>query len=133
MTLFTRPKNPGCSRHVFIFKHFVIKIPRLSAWYEFLPSFDRFKLNLYLNRCERTCVVKNKGVSGIPKIYFSDPFGFIIVMKRYRKFESAEQYEKLYNELLGSSKLPASFWESDACMPNFGLDENNQIVKIDLG
>ena len=133
MKLFETPINPGTSRHVFMFKHFVIKVSRISAWFENRPSFARFRLNLYLTRHERKNIIRNKGVAGIPKIYFSDPFGFIIVMKRYRDFESSEQYERLYNELLNNSELPKSFWENDACMPNFGLDENNQIVKIDLG
>lgn len=133
MFLFETPRNPGTNRYIFIFKHFVIKLPRISPWYKFQPSVDKFKLSLYLNRYERTCVLKNKGVRGIPKIYFSDPFGLIIVMKRYKDFESSEQYERLYNELLNNSSLPKTFWEDDACMPNFGLDENNQIVKIDLG
>lgn len=52
-------------------------------------------------------------------------------MKRYRKFDSVAQYVKLYDELIKTSRLEKEFWEDDACISNFGLDENNQLVKTD--
>lgn len=133
MKLFTFPIDPGTTRNILIFKHFVIKLPRTCSWDLWKPNLSDFKASLAVNRLERKNIKQNPDVPGIPKLYFSDPFGFIIIMKRYRKFDSVAQYIKLYDELIKTSRLEKEFWENDACISNFGLDENNQIVKIDLG
>lgn len=132
--MFEKPPYTGTCRHVRLFKKFVVKFPRLSPWHlKFYPQWGRFWQNLYLQRYEIKSIKKNKGKAGIPKLYFGDPFGFIVIMKRYHDFENYNEFERLYQELLTETDLPLEFWENDVCIANFAKTDEGKIVKIDLG
>ncbi|QDH47204.1 hypothetical protein PQC07_gp083 [Aeromonas phage D3] len=128
-----KPEVIGTTRHVRLFKHFVVKFPRMTTWYEKGFNLRVFLNNLYLNRRERRLAKKYKGAEGIPHIYFADPFGFVVVMKRYNTNLKTEQFCALYNSLLDRTEIDPEFWEDDSTVPNFGLTEDGKLVKIDLG
>lgn len=128
-----RPENPGTTRHVWIFEKVVMKFPRLSKWWKWAPSLSVLLENLYLSRYEVEHARKYKGKKGIPEILFADPFGFIIVMKRYLPLDSHEEFLMLKDRLLWETDLPLDFWDSDATIFNFGKTEQGELVKIDLG
>lgn len=132
--LFENPEYIGTCRHVKLFKKFVVKFPRLSPWNHFFyPQISRFWLNLYLQRYEVKEIKKYQGKLGIPELIFADPFGFIVIMKRYRNFENYQEFEKLYQELLAETDLPLEFWENDYVIANFAKTDDGKLVKIDLG
>lgn len=123
----------GTTRHVFMFPKFVIKFPRFSLWDEWIPSIDILLDNMYANRWESECIRKNEGKVGIPKLYFADRFGFIIIMKRYNRLENKEEYLDLFNKLLEESDLDFEFWDNDAHINQFCKTDEGKLVKIDLG
>lgn len=123
----------GTTRHVFIFSKFVIKFPRFSLWDELKPSIEILLDNMYASRWEMECIRKNEGKVGIPKLYFADRFGLIIIMKRYTPLENKEEYMRLLTELLEESDLDFEFWDNDAHINQFCKTDEGKLVKIDLG
>lgn len=126
-------KAIGTCRHVLMLPKIVIKFPRASAWDEWNPSFEVLSNNMYANRWEAECIRKNEGKVGIPKLYFADPFGLIVIMKRYTPLENREEYKRLFGELLEESDLDFDFWVNDGHINQFCKTDEGKLVKIDLG
>lgn len=122
----------GTCRLVYMFKKFVVKVPRLSCWGTWHPQWDRLKENMWVQRHEVKMARLHRGKPGIPVIHWADPFGLIVIMKRYQPVQSSELWS-LLEELKAVSDMPDEFWEDDYITPNYAKDEHGKLVKIDLG
>lgn len=115
----------GTTRTVFIAERVVIKTPTTKSWRLFLNG-------LLANLTERT-FCKMKGTPGIPRLYFSDPIGLVVVMERLRPVRHRGLFWVDLTELIVKSDLHPSFWRRDSKPENYGFDKNMQLTKLDLG
>lgn len=127
-----RPTVFGTTRLVYLAKTWVVKFPRASLWDDEHCNWQQLLNNMAINRYEAKEMRKHKGKPGIPELIFADPFGFMVVMKRYKPVPSIPEFVRLYNGLLDKTDLDPDFWEWDNSMHNFGLTEDGELVKIDL-
>lgn len=130
--MFELPPVPGTTRYVYMAKTFVVKLPRYSFWWNKFPRPRILLNNMAINRVEAKLMREHKGKPGIPELIWSDWFGFINVVKRYKPIPSLDEYVRLYNDLVDKTELDPELWEWDNPMHNFGLTEDGKIVKIDL-
>lgn len=116
--------NKGSTRIVFIFKKFVIKIPSLYSWENFLNG-------LLANIQERKFATL--GREDLAPIYLSSRLGLFVVMKRARKITeySEDELWNILNKTYSGSDI-YDFMLSDYKITNYGMI-NNKIVKIDYG
>lgn len=108
----------GATRFVFVFSKWVIKVP-------YLTQFDNFLLGLLANRQEKLW----NGVSKkLCPVIFSFPLGFFLVMKRCEllsEWPHNDFYENFINE-------PGLLLPVEEKLDSFGI-LNGQIVAIDYG
>lgn len=121
----------GGSRIVFLFKKFVVKIPVIYSWYGFLNG-----LLSSMRELDKIKYYKGNYPEQIPKVYYGNRFGFIIIMKRYREV-TREENDEFRDELtrIAESDTEGSryFWYGDIKPENYGYDEQGRLVKFDHG
>lgn len=121
----------GGSRIVFLFKKFVVKIPVTYSWYGFLNG-----LLSSMRELDKIKYYKGNYPEQIPKVYYGNRFGFIIIMKRYREV-TREENDEFRDELtrIAESDTEGSryFWYGDIKPENYGYDEQGRLVKFDHG
>lgn len=125
-------KVSGRDRQVFVFKDFVIKLPRTESWLPFVRG-------LCSNLKEIETVRSYGGLfpEQVMEIKWSGLFGIILVAKRYQEVKDEREHrrrfykhlERVYNK----DQEWKFVWDEDTKVFNYGWDKYGRLVKLDLG
>lgn len=125
-------KVSGRDRQVFVFKDFVIKLPRTESWLSFVRG-------LCSNLKEIETVRSYSGLfpEQVMEIKWSGLFGIILVAKRYQEVKDETEHrrrfykhlERVYNK----DQEWKFVWDEDTKVFNYGWDKYGRLVKLDLG
>ena len=125
-------KVSGRDRQVFVFKYFVIKLPRTESWLSFVRG-------LCSNLKEIETVRSYSGLfpEQVMEIKWSGLFGMILVVKRYQEVKDEKEHrrrfykhlERVYNK----DHEWKFVWDEDTKVFNYGWDKYGRLVKLDLG
>ena len=134
MRLFGCEENvSGRDRQVFVFKDFVIKLPRTESWLSFVRG-------LCSNLKEIETVRSYSGLfpEQVMEIKWSGLFGIILVAKRYQEVKNTTVHRRRFfyhlRRLHGMDLYKWNFiWEDDVKVFNYGWDKYGRLVKLDLG
>ena len=123
----------GRDRQVFVFKNFVIKLPRTENWLSFIRG-----LCSNLKEIETIKEYKGKYPEHVMKIKWSGFFGLFLVVTRYQEVKDEVNHRQRFFghlERLYGNDIPCwnFVWDEDNKVFNYGWDKYGRLVKIDLG
>lgn len=115
----------GCTRTVFVFKNYVIKIPTFLSYSLFLNGLLANMQEGEFSKIER---------DDLGKVYYYNKFGLFLIMKKYYIVDNNCNAEKLLSFLEDKYKDDdmRSFMLRDFKPSNWGVYKN-KFVKIDYG
>lgn len=126
-------KVSGRDRQVFVFKDFVIKLPRTESWLSFVRG-------LCSNLKEIETVTNYDGLfpDQIMEIKWSGFFGIVLVVKRYQEVRDVSEHRcRFFNRLERIYSADTSdwkfIWDEDNKVFNYGWDKYGRLVKLDIG
>lgn len=89
-----------------------------------------------MNELNKINTYSGKYPEHVPKVYYGNRFGFLIIMKRYREV-TREEFEEFREELKRLQESDEEhckyYWLGDVKPQNYGYDEVGRLIKFDHG
>ena len=113
----------GCTRTVLLTKKYAFKIPTFKSYKLFISG-------IQANLEEK--VWTTLGIKCINSSYYCNRFGFLVIQKRVRQVNHRGLFWVEQKRLRVLSEYP-EIHKVDVKPENYGYNELNQLVKIDIG
>lgn len=131
----------GSRRHVFIFDRVVVKIPRVTAWVDFVLGVMENLHERYWYCADGTVenraewYAENTSTNNLAQIFWADRFGLVVIMERVTAFTedqvNTDEF-KAAAEFLKARYAGLNFI-NDLKPSNVGIRADGRIVSIDYG
>ena len=127
----------GSRRLVFVFDNFVVKIPKATSWISFLYGvMENLHERYWFCADGIAATTKEAWMAGqrkhLARIYYSDRFGFFVIMEKAEVYQTKNTKFKLAKKLL-ESEFENTDLRYDIKIGNVGERSDGTVVMVDYG